>query len=106
MNSRKTGPVPVQQSLWNGKEDPVRDVWTGVLKSALQKHVRRGETDLALPVAAELLKRAKTEFFQRWPVIVAEDVLPGVALISKGSWPPPDRPMRPAVAIGCGWRCR
>ena len=81
MNSRKTGPVPVQQSLWIGKEDPVRDVWTGVLKSALQKHVRRGETDLALPVAAELLKRAKTEFFQRWPVIVAEDVLPGVALL-------------------------
>jgi hypothetical protein len=54
-------------------------VWTTsqlsipILKSCLQKAVRRGLAEVAVGVAAELIVRDLTAFLRRFPVIVLED---------------------------------
>lgn len=73
-----------QPSLFGGaqrEDDEMRSVWAGVSKSALQKHVRRGEVDRAVQAAHEMMRNSRTDFFSRWPIIVTEDVLTGVKLL-------------------------
>lgn len=45
-----------------------------LLKSNLQKAIRRCELDIAINTSLALLKLAPTEFFRRLPIIVIEDV--------------------------------
>lgn len=55
--------------------------WAAVLKSAVQKHVRRGEVNDAIITAAESLRVAPGSLRKRWPVIVVEDALEGTSLL-------------------------
>ena len=55
---------------------PWRDERIGLLKSAVQKYIRRGETEKAARTASELLQRSggRSALARRLPVIAAEDV--------------------------------
>jgi hypothetical protein len=57
-------------------------IWYGVLKSAVQKHVRRGEVELAVATAGEMIRLDGGEGLRkRWPIIVAEDALEGASIL-------------------------
>ena len=47
-----------------------------LLKSNLQKAIRRGNVDVALKSAKLLLHKSPNDFWRRLPIIIAEDVLP------------------------------
>ena len=70
---------------------PWRDERIGLLKSALQKYIRRGETDKAIAVGGRLLQLpgGRSALARRLPVIAAEDVgityLPAAAT-DHGEW--------------------
>lgn len=63
---------------WNSPKDKA---WYGCVKSAIQKHIRRGECEGAARMTGELWRLQSAGVKTRLPIIVAEDSLDGAALL-------------------------
>ena len=69
--------------------ESIRDkAWYGVVKSTLQKHIRRGDVDGAAAMTEELWALQPAGYTSRMPIIVAEDALEGAGVLTRLGYDP------------------